>query len=115
MTLLKHPVPTKLKWSDGVVSVEMLLIKLEKSTNTPLYEQIYDQIRRDITAGKLPVGMKLPSKRKLGDFLAVSQTTIELAYSQLAAEGFILSKSRKGFYVQAIEELAYVQPMQLLE
>ena len=88
----------------------MLLIKLEKSTNTPLYEQIYDQIRRDITEGKLPVGMKLPSKRKLGDFLDVSQTTIELAYSQLAAEGFILSKPRKGFYVQAIEELAYVQP-----
>ena len=66
----------------------------------------------DITDGKLPVGMKLPSKRKLGDFLDVSQTTIELAYAQLAAEGFISSKPRKGFYVQAIEELAYVQPMQ---
>ncbi len=94
--------------------MEMLLIKLEKSTDTPLYEQIYDQIRRDITDGKLPVGMKLPSKRKLGEFLDVSQTTIELAYAQLAAEGFISSKPRKGFYVQAIEELAYVQPMQLV-
>jgi GntR family transcriptional regulator / MocR family aminotransferase len=93
----------------------MLLIKLEKSIDTPLYEQIYDQIRRDITDGKLPVGMKLPSKRKLGDFLNVSQTTIELAYAQLAAEGFISSKPRKGFYVQAIEELAYVQPLQLLK
>ncbi len=115
MTLLKYPVPIKLEGSDGDVNVEMLLIKLEKSTNTPLYEQIYDQIRRDITDGKLPVGMKLPSKRKLGDFLAVSQTTIEQAYSQLAAEGFISSQTRKGFYVQAIEELAYVQPLQLLE
>lgn len=113
MTLLKHPVPNKLKGSDGVVAVEMLLIKLEKSTDTPLYEQMYNQIRRDITDGKLPVGMKLPSKRKLGDFLDVSQTTVELAYAQLAAEGFISSKPRKGFYVQAIEELAYAQPMQL--
>lgn len=95
--------------------MEMLLIKLEKSINTPLYEQMYNQLRRDITDGKLPVGMKLPSKRKLGDFLNVSQTTVELAYAQLAAEGFISSKPRKGFYVQAIEELAYVQPMQVAE
>lgn len=91
--------------------MEMLFIKLEKSTNIPLYEQIYNQIRHDITDGKLPVGMKLPSKRKLGDFLNVSQTTIEYAYGQLTAEGFISSVPRKGFFVQAIEELAYVQPM----
>lgn len=93
--------------------MDMLLIKLEKSKTTPLYEQIYDQIRRDITNGKFPIGMKLPSKRKLGDFLNISQTTIEFAYAQLAAEGFISSKPRKGYYVQAIEELAYVQPVEL--
>ncbi len=92
--------------------MEMLLIKLEKNGTAPLYEQIYDQIRLDITTGKLPVEMKLPSKRKLGEFLNVSQTTIELAYAQLIAEGFISSRPRKGFYVQAIEELAYVQPLQ---
>ncbi len=93
--------------------MDMLLIKLEKSKTIPLYEQIYDQIRRDISNGKLPIGMKLPSKRKLGDFLNISQTTIEFAYAQLAAEGFISSKPRKGYYVQAIEELAYVQPVEL--
>lgn len=91
--------------------MDMLLIKLEKNTKTPLYEQIYDQIRRDIINGKLPVGMKLPSKRKLGDFLNISQTTIEYAYGQLTSEGFISSIPRKGFFVQAIEELAYVQPI----
>ncbi|MBE1557161.1 PLP-dependent aminotransferase family protein [Sporosarcina limicola] len=93
--------------------MEMLVIQLDKSTDTPLYEQIYDQIQMDISDGKLPVGMKLPSKRKLGEFLAVSQTTIELAYAQLVAEGFISSKPKKGFYVQAIEELAYVQPVEI--
>ena len=87
----------------------MLLIKLEKSGAIPLYEQIYEQIRVDITDGKLPVGMKLPSKRRLGEFLDVSQTTIEFAYGQLTSEGFISSIPRKGFYVQEIEELAYVQ------
>ncbi|WP_342507608.1 PLP-dependent aminotransferase family protein [Sporosarcina sp. FSL K6-2383] len=93
--------------------MDMLLIKLEKNQSVPLYEQIYDQIRRDITNGKLPIGMKLPSKRKLSDFLNISQTTVEFAYSQLVAEGFISSKPRKGYYVQAIEELAYVQPVEL--
>ena len=77
--------------------MEMLLIKLEKSTDTPLYEQMYNQIRRDITDGKLPVGMKLPSKRKLGDFLDVSQTTVELAYAQLAAEGIYFIETPKRF------------------
>ena len=90
--------------------MEMLLIELNKESETPLYEQIYHQIRETLPNGKLPVGMKLPSKRKLGEFLDVSQTTIEIAYAQLAAEGFISSKPRKGIYVQAIEELAYVQP-----
>ncbi|MCZ2260879.1 MocR-like pyridoxine biosynthesis transcription factor PdxR [Sporosarcina sp. G11-34] len=91
--------------------MEMLVLKLEKDIDMPLYEQIYEKIRVDITDGKLPVGMKLPSKRKLGEFLDVSQTTIELAYGQLIAEGFISSIPRKGFYVQAIEELAYVRPI----
>ncbi|BAQ09455.1 GntR family transcriptional regulator [Bacillus sp. OxB-1] len=93
--------------------MEMLFIQLDKSLEVPLYEQIYNQIQQDITEGKLPVGMKLPSKRQLGEFLNVSQTTIELAYGQLAAEGFISSKPRKGYFVQAIEELAYVQPAKL--
>lgn len=91
--------------------MEMLVLQLDKDASTPLYEQIYDKIREDITDRKFPVGMKLPSKRKLGEFLNVSQTTIELAYGQLIAEGFISSVPRKGFYVQAIEELAYVQPI----
>lgn len=91
------------------MNIDLLLIKLDKNDNIPLYEQIYNQIRDDIIHGKLKVGMKLPSKRKLGAFLNVSQTTIEFAYGQLTAEGFILSIPRKGFFVQAIEELAYVE------
>src|SRR5690625_2622445 len=91
------------------MNIDMLLIELNKEDSIPLYEQIYNQIRHDIIHGKLEVGMKLPSKRKLGEFLNVSQTTVEQAYGQLSAEGFILSRPRKGFFVQAIEELAYVQ------
>lgn len=92
--------------------MDMLFIELHKETGIPLYEQIYNQIRSDITDGHLSIGMRLPSKRKLGEFLDVSQTTIEMAYAQLTAEGFIAPIPRKGFYVQAIEELAYAQPVQ---
>ncbi|MHA6261419.1 MocR-like pyridoxine biosynthesis transcription factor PdxR [Sporosarcina sp. CAU 1771] len=95
--------------------MEMLTLELKKDSASPLYEQIYDQIRIAITDGKLAVGMKLPSKRKLGEFIDVSQTTIELAYGQLTAEGFISAIPRKGFFVQAIEELAYVQPIEEIE
>lgn len=92
------------------MNIDQLFIELHKDDDLPLYEQIYNQIREDIIQGKLQVGMKLPSKRQLGTFLNISQTTVESAYGQLAAEGFIVSIPRKGFFVQAIEELSYVQP-----
>lgn len=92
--------------------MDMLLITLNKENNIPLYEQIYEQIREGIIEGKLIVGEKLPSKRKLGEFLDVSQTTIELSYGQLVAEGFITSKPRRGYFVQEIGELAYVRPVE---
>ncbi|WP_153733572.1 MocR-like pyridoxine biosynthesis transcription factor PdxR [Sporosarcina obsidiansis] len=90
--------------------MDIIFIELQKTSDIPLYQQIYNQIRQDIIDGKFPVGMKLPSKRQLEDLLDVSQTTIEMAYDQLTAEGFIAAEPRKGYFVQAIEELAYVQP-----
>ncbi|PID20203.1 GntR family transcriptional regulator [Sporosarcina sp. P3] len=91
--------------------MDMIFIELQKDSNIPLYQQIYNQIKQDMIDGKFPVGMKLPSKRQLEEFLGVSQTTIEMAYDQLTAEGFIAAEPRKGYFVQALEELAYVQPV----
>ncbi|GKV70448.1 putative HTH-type transcriptional regulator YdeL [Sporosarcina sp. NCCP-2716] len=90
--------------------MEEWLILLDKTHALPLYEQIYMQMKRDITEQRVPVGKRLPSKRKLSEFLAVSQTTIELAYGQLTAEGYITAVPRSGYYVQDIEELAYTEP-----
>src|SRR5690606_27551729 len=72
------------------------------------YKQLYREIRTAITAGKIAVDTKLPSKRKLADYLQISQTTVELAYSQLVAEGFIEPRPRKGFFTMPVEELAYL-------
>lgn len=85
--------------------MDMLTFSLEADSNVPLYEQLYLHIRQAIVDDTLTTGTKLPSKRKLGEFLDVSQTTVELAYAQLLAEGYIESLPRKGFYVLPQEEL----------
>src|SRR5690606_35131094 len=92
----------------GEINMDMLMFQLNKQIATPIYKQLYTEIREAIVSGKISVNTKLPSKRKLAEFLAISQTTVELAYGQLVAEGFIESRSRKGYYAQAIEELAYL-------
>lgn len=48
--------------------------------------------------GRIKKGMKLPSKRHLAKKLLISQTTVERAYDQLLAEGYILSKPRSGLF-----------------
>lgn len=88
--------------------MDMLMFQLDRRNSVPLYNQLYQEIKEAIAAGKIPVGTKLPSKRKLADFLAISQTTVELAYSQLVAEGFIEARERKGFFALPVEELAYL-------
>ncbi|WP_232787230.1 GntR family transcriptional regulator [Planococcus sp. MB-3u-03] len=56
-------------------------------------------------AGNIPAGEKLPSKRNLAIHLGVSVNTIQAAFNQLVAEGYVRSEQRKGFYVQEVEEL----------
>lgn len=72
------------------------MAKKEKS----LYEKIYEYIKNDILSGALPNGAKLPSKRSLAKSRGVSVITVENAYSQLVAEGFVSSRVRSGYYVQ---------------
>lgn len=92
--------------------MDMLMFELNKDTAKPLYEQLYIGIKTAILNKQIKVGTKLPSKKKLADFLNISQTTIEVAYAQLMAEGFIVSKPRVGFFVEDIDELPYIETNQ---
>lgn len=65
-----------------------------------IYERIYEDIKNDIISGTLPNGAKLPSKRALAKSRGVSVITVENAYSQLIAEGFVCPKERSGYFVQ---------------
>ena len=72
---------------------------LSISDGTPLYARLYEGIRRDILRGELPGGQKLPSKRQLAEQLGISKTTVETAYAQLQAEGYLTAKERSGYFV----------------
>lgn len=81
----------------------MLTYELEKAPGKPLYETLYRLIREDILTGKLQRGDKLPSKRALAANLEVSKITVEGAYQQLLAEGYIRSKEKVGYFVDTVE------------
>ena len=91
----------------------MLTYELKKSPGVPLYEALYRYLRSDILTGVLKAGEKLPSKRALAQHLEVSKITVETAYNQLLAEGYISSREKVGYFVEAIEHPAPVRPPEL--
>ncbi len=74
-------------------------IRLRSESSTPLFEQLSDQLRREILHGRLVGGHRLPSSRELARQLAVSRTTIVTAFDQLTAEGYLEGKIGAGTYV----------------
>ena len=79
--------------------------ELSHTSKTPLYEQLYEAIRQDILSGTLCGGEKLPSKRALAEHLSISKITVETAYAQLLAEGYITSRQRAGYFVEKLSPL----------
>ncbi|WP_155590798.1 PLP-dependent aminotransferase family protein [Lysinibacillus cavernae] len=69
------------------------------------YKQVYQQIKVLITQGTLTPNDSLPSIRKLAETLQVSRNTTLTAYEQLVAEGYIRGEGRKGYFVNALEQV----------
>lgn len=67
-----------------------------------LYEYLYNCIKQDIITGSLQPHEKLPSKRTFATHLNVSTITVENAYAQLLAEGYLYSLPKRGYYVADI-------------
>lgn len=67
-----------------------------------LYEHLYKCIKNDIITSVLTPGTRLPSKRSFAANLGISTITVEAAYAQLLAEGYIYSLPKKGYYVEEI-------------
>ena len=80
----------------------MLTYDLDKRGSTPLYDYLYQCIRQDIISGRLQAGERLPSKRTLAQHLSVGIITVANAYAQLAVEGYITSREKKGYFVEDV-------------
>ena len=82
--------------------MELILDKNKKKEH--LYLEVFHYYRELIMEKKLPPGSRMPSLRKCSQELRLSRTTIENAYLQLAAEGYIISKAQSGYYVTDIAD-----------
>lgn len=71
---------------------------IQNTDHLPLYEAVYKQLRDGIRAGL--ISGRLPSKNQAAAQLKVSKITIEQAYNQLKAEGYIQARPRSGYFVE---------------
>lgn len=78
-----------------------MTVKLLQNSGVPIYQQIAEQLKTDILAGRLKEGDYLPSIRGLAKDLKISVITTMKAYELLEAEGLVTAAQGKGFYVNA--------------
>ena len=81
------------------------MIQLDLSDHRPLYEQIKEKFKHLIITGALEENDKIPSVRELSAMLTINPNTIQHAYKELEAEGYIYSQKARGNFVSPIERL----------
>ncbi len=82
-----------------------IMISLSGDKKTPLYQQIYEHIKKEVIDGRISCGEKIPSTRFLAEYLQVSRSTVELAYEQLVSEGYLEAKPYRGYFACDVSEL----------
>lgn len=81
----------------------MIHFVAEQNGHMPIYMQLYQHFRKQIETGKRVAGSKLPSIRMIAGELKLSKTTVELAFQQLLAEGYVESRLRSGYFVANVD------------
>ena len=90
------------------------MVHLDYRDTRPIYAQIVDGYREQIAAEILRSGEKLPSVRELAAELSINPNTIQRAYRQLEAEGWIATVPGKGGCVSGLPEYTMEQRQELL-
>ncbi len=80
------------------------MIHIDSTSNVPIYQQIYEQLKEKIMAGTFKEGDRLTSTRVFAKNFCVARNTVENAYSQLCLEGYVLNKPGSGFIVQSMND-----------
>jgi GntR family transcriptional regulator len=78
-------------------------IHIDNASGRPVYQQIIDQIKRDIALARLVKDEKLPTVRQFAAQLAINPNTIAKAYRQLEQEGIIVTKPGAGAFVASLD------------
>lgn len=82
----------------------MLTYDMTRCKGESLYVYLYECIRTDIEQGFIQAASKLPSKRALAQHLSISVITVQNAYAQLVAEGYVEARQRSGYYVNELPQ-----------
>jgi GntR family transcriptional regulator len=77
--------------------------RLDNASARPVYQQIIDQVKRDIALGRLIKDDKLPTVRELAAQIAINPNTIAKAYRQLEQEGIINTRPGAGAFIADID------------
>ena len=75
---------------------------LDDRLDTPLYQQLFDQLRHRIEEGGQPEGSRLPPIRSMAADLGCARNTVENAYALLVQEGYVKSRPGSGYIVQNV-------------
>ena len=81
---------------------------INHSSMIPIYEQVADQVKKNIISGELEQGQVLPSVRALSSQLRISALTVKKSYDRLEDEGFVVTVQGKGTYV-ATGDLSFAE------
>lgn len=82
----------------------MLNYHLQKEKGKALYQNLYECLKQDILVGRIEAGSRIPSKREMAESHGISVRTVMNAYDQLLAEGYLISREKRGYFVAKIYE-----------
>ncbi len=91
------------------------MIQIDYRDSRPIYEQIKEGMRRLITTGAIQPDEKVPSVRELAGALAINPNTIQRAYRELEAEGFIYKVPGRGSFASKVDPKESPRRKELLE
>ncbi len=83
---------------------------LDRHASGGLQMQLRQTVAASILSGRLRVGDRMPSSRKLATHLKISRITVTLAYQELVADGYLASRDRSGYFVAETAPVAQIEP-----
>ena len=82
--------------------------QLDRKSSTPLYSQIYEQLKRELVLGKYKTGERFYSYRKLKEVYKTELRTIAAAVDLLIEDGLVEKRIGSGVYVTSVEKVSEV-------